>query len=134
MRISDLVNKVEPFRFEYDGFVLEGEFYKYRTTTPSYAKTALAELPEIPENASNGEREAAQKARQEASERLGARALADTIKSWNAEDDDGNALAPSMETFEKLPEPFTRMFLKFLASRREGSEEEKKASPPSPSS
>jgi len=134
MKISDLVNKVEPFKFEYDGFTLEGEFYKYRTTTPSYAKKALASLPEIPENANNGEREAAEKARLEANEKLGAKALADTIKSWSATDDDDNPVAPSLETFESLPTPFTTAFLKYLASLREGSEAEKKESANSPSS
>src|SRR5690348_18252559 len=103
MRISDLVNKVAPFRFEYDGFVLEGEFYKYKTTTPSYAKAALESVPKVSEEGTKEEQEAAQEARSKAMEKLGAKTLADTIKSWNAEDENG-PLPPSIEVFESLPD------------------------------
>lgn len=120
MRISDLVNKVETFRFEYDVFVLEGEWYKYRTTTPSYAKKSLEGLPEIPEGGTEEEQQAAEKARDKALADVGFQALADTIKSWNAEDDDGNALPPSREVFEQLPNTFTNKFLEFLGTLRDG--------------
>lgn len=131
MKISDLVNKVEPFKFEYDGFVLEGEFYKFRTTTPKYAKDAMASVPEIPPGLSGEELAIAEKKREDAFARLGAKSLSDTIKSWNAEDDEGNALPATVEVFEQLPQPFTNAFLDFLGVLREG--EEKKESAPSAS-
>lgn len=124
MRISDLVNKVDTFRFEYDGFVLEGEYWKYRTTTPDYAKKGLAAIPEVPETGTDEEIRAAQKLRREALDTFYNQALADTVKSWNALDDDNNPVPPTLETFNSLPEPFTNAFAGFLKGLREN--------PPSP--
>jgi len=131
MKINDLVNKVEPFRFEYDGFVLEGEYFKYRTTTPSYAKEALAAIPKVPDGGTDEEKAAATKARGEALERVSAKSLTDTIKSWNAEDDDGNPVPISIEVFEQLPELFITAFLAFLTSLREGAEKKESTTSPS---
>ena len=128
MRIANLVNRFEPFKFEFDGEVLEGEYYKYRTTTPSYSKAALASLPEVPRDGTEAEIEAANEARIEGLEKLGAKALADTIKSWNAEDENGQPLPPSVEMFEQLPQPFIKAFFRYLSELREGSDSEKKES------
>lgn len=122
MKISDLVNKVEAFRFEYDGFVLEGEWYKYKTTTPRYAKEATKLLPEIPEDGTEEEQKAAQKKRNEVLEKLGHQAFADTIKSWNATNGNGEPVPPTPEVFEELPEPFVDKFFSFLKGLREGAE------------
>lgn len=130
MRISDLVNKVEPFEFNYDGFQLTGEYYKFKTTTPAYAKASMESLPQIPENGTEEEIALAEKEREEAIGKMNAKIIADTIKSWNAEDENG-PVPPSLEIIEKLPLPFTQKFLAFIADLREGSE--KKELTPSPS-
>lgn len=130
MRISDLVNKVEPFTFEYDGFALSGEYYKFKTTTPAYAKAATEALPKIPEDGTEEEKAAAEKEREEALGKMNAKIIADTIKSWNAEDENG-AVPPTLEVIEQLPLPFTQKFLAFIAELREGTEQKKLT--PSPS-
>ena len=127
-KISDLVNKVDKFRFEYDGFVLEGEYYKYRTTTPNYAKQGLAKVPEVPEEGTEDEKKAAEEKRLVALTQFYDQALADTVKTWNAIDDDGNPVAPSLETFNSLPDVFTRAFTEHLRELRENP-----TSPSSPS-
>lgn len=119
MKIADLVNKVDTFRFEYDGFVLEGEYYKYKTTTPNYAKEGLTNLPEVPEEGTDEEKKAAQLKRDEALSKFYDKTLADTIKSWNATDEGGNPVPPSIETFSQLPMPFTTAFAGFLRELRE---------------
>lgn len=132
MKISDLVNKVEPFRFEYDGFVLEGEYWKYKTTTPTYAKQALDSVPKVLDKGTDEEIAAARDAHIKGLERVGAQSLADTIKSWNAGDSDGKPLPITIETFEQLPQPFIDTFLDFLGELRVASAE-KKESTTSPS-
>lgn len=132
MKISDLVNKVEPFRFEYDGFVLEGEYWKYKTTTPTYAKQATASLPKVPEKGTEEEIAIAREVYIKALERVGSQSLADTIKSWNAKGDEGELLPITIETFEQLPQPFIDTFLGFLRELRMATAE-KKESTTSPS-
>lgn len=119
MKISDLVNKVDKFRFEYDGFVLEGEYYKYKTTTPNYARSGLANIPKVPEDGTEEEIKAALKAREEALTTLYNKALADTIKSWNAVDGDNNPVPPTVEVLNTLPTPFTDAFAEKLKEWRE---------------
>lgn len=119
MKISALVDKVEPFRFEFDGEVVEGEYYKYRTTTPKYAKAILAQLPVEPNgNGTKQEQAAAKLAHGEEVSRVGARVLTDTIKSWDAEDSDGNPLPPSYELFNQLPALFTEKLMTFFEELR----------------
>lgn len=119
MKISALVDKVEPFRFEFDGEVVEGEYYKYKTTTPNYAKGVMAQIPEEPNgDGTKQERNAAKQTRVEALNRVGARVLTDTIKSWDAEDSDGNPLPPSYELFNELPAPFTEKLIAFFEELR----------------
>lgn len=130
MRISDLVNKVEPFKFEYDGFTLEGEWYKYKTATPKYAKELLAGIPEIPDGATEQERLKLLGERIEILTETANRGLADMIKSWNATDDNGEPVPLSAAVFESLPAPFTQALTGYFKERRE----EKKESAPSQSS
>lgn len=106
MKISDLVNKVEPFRFEYDGFILEGEFWKYRTTTPTYQR----QLKKLTDEAETDD----------ARERVGYKWLSDAIKSWNALGENDQPLPPTSETFDSLPTPFIIEFGTYLAGLREG--------------
>lgn len=120
MKVSDLVNRVEPFEFEFDGEVLKGTYYKYRTTTPSYAKQAEAAIPPMLEEGTEEEKLARIEERTAALEATGYKALADTIKTWNAEDDEGNPLPITPETFDRLPNPFTEKFLAFLQELRAG--------------
>ena len=120
MKISDLVNKVEPFKFEYDGFVLEGEYYKYKTTTPNYAKQMLATLPDELAEGTDEEKEAATKARNEAAQKAGLKSIADMIVSWNAEDDQGNSLPLTIELLEQLPAVFTERLVDFFNDLRNG--------------
>lgn len=119
MKISELVNKVEPFTFEYGGFTLTGEYYKFKTTTPAYAKAATEALPKVPEKGTEEEIAKAEKEREEAIGKMNAKIIADTIKSWNAEDD-GGPVPPTLEVIEKLPLPFTQKFLEYIADLREG--------------
>lgn len=132
MKISTLVDKVEHFRFEFDGEVLEGEYYKYRTTTPNYYKQAHGSVPDIPEDGTEEEKATAREARNKALEAVGHKAIADTIKSWNAEDDQGNPLPVSAELFDQLPAPFTEKFLEKIRELR--GEVQNPTSPSSPSS
>lgn len=115
MRISALINRSEKFEFDFDGEKLTGEWYKYRTTTTSYLKALQAEVPDMMEDGTDAERLTARRARNEALERVAAKFLADTIKSWDAEGDDGESLLPSQEVFDSLPGPF----VKFLADKFE---------------
>lgn len=120
MKVSELVNRVEPFKFEFDGLVLEGTYYKYRTTVPSYGRELEKSIPELLEEGTDEEKQARIKQREDALEAAGFRAIADTIKTWNAEDDDGNPLMVTAEVFNSLPDPFTTKFLAFLRELREG--------------
>lgn len=131
-RINDLVNKLVPFRLEYDGFVLEGQWWKYRTTTPAYAKKFLESLPQVPEEGTDDEKQKAQQARSKALEEQSAQVLADTIESWNAVDEDDQPLPINAETFNQLPEPFIEFFASYFKGLREETAAEKK-SQPSPS-
>lgn len=133
LKISDLVNKVEAFRFEYDGFVLEGEWFKYKTTSPSYAKKLEEGVPEIAEDLSETERLKASKERFSALEKKLFQALAESIKSWNVVDEHGEPLQPSADLFEQLPEPFTSAFAGFFKKRREAERDPDK-NPPLPDS
>lgn len=128
MKISDLVNKVEPFRFEFDGEVVEGTYYKYRTTTPNYAKEAAASVEEA---LTEGTEEEKAKKRDEMMAKAGFKAVADTIISWNVEDDEGKPVPLTMETFEQLPEAFTQWFIELFNELRSPTE---KKSPALPSS
>jgi hypothetical protein len=129
MKISDLVNKVEDFEFDFDGIKLTGRYFKYKTTTPSYAKKMEDGLPEIPENGTEAEQITAIGARSKALKAAIHQGLADTIESWNAEDDDGNPVAPVAEIFASLPEPFTRALAERFKQLRDLS-----ANPTSPDS
>ncbi len=120
MKINDLVNKVESFRFEFDGEVLEGTYYKYKTTTPSYAKIASESIPAELEDGTDQEKKANQEARDVARAKIGAQMFVDTIISWNAEDAQGNPILPSVEIFEQLPSAFTEKFMDFFAELRKG--------------
>lgn len=126
-KIADLVNKLEPFRLEYDEFVLEGRWWKYKTTTPSYAKRLLDSLPQIPESGTDEERQAAEKARNEAVGDQAARILTDTIESWNAVDEQDQPLAISVDTFNQMPEPFIEYFMGFFKNLRDAAGSEKKS-------
>lgn len=135
MKISDLVNKRETFTFEYDGEKLTGEWYKYRTTTPKYLHALESAQQEFTtrieevdaqlgsvngDNAKRLELETTKKTLLEQQERAGYQWLTDAILSWNAEDDEGNQLPPTKETFDQLPTPFVLAFGRFLAGLREG--------------
>ena len=122
MRISDLVDRVEPFEFVYDKWTLKGEWYKYRTTTPNYAKKAAADIPEIPKDITEEEEKKAREARNKALIKVAHQAFADTIKSWDAVDGEGNPVPISPEVFDELPEPFTEKFFTFLNGLRDGTE------------
>jgi hypothetical protein len=118
MKIADLVNKTEPFEFTFDGFVLKGEWFKYKTTTFAYGRKVQQELPDISEESLTGLSASEIKDRIVKLQSLSSRTLADTIKSWNAEDDDGNPVLPTWEVFEGLPEPFVKaLALKFKELR-----------------
>lgn len=130
MKISDLVNKVEPFRFEFDGEVLEGTYYKYKTTTPNYEKALWANFPPLLEEGTDEDKAANAKARDEASINIGVKVLSDVVITWNAEDDSGEPVRPSLELFKQLPAPFTNALLEFFKKLRSG---ENPTSPDSPS-
>lgn len=127
-KISDLVNKVDKFRFEYDGFVLEGEYWKYRTNTPNYVKEGTASIPEPLEEGTDEEKKKAREARNKALQDFYGKTLSDTIKSWNAVDDSEQPIPPSADTFAALPLVFTEAFMTYIASLRENP-----TSPSSPS-
>ncbi len=120
MKISDLVNKIEDFRFEFDGEVLEGKYHKYKTTTPQYLKALVEAIPAVLESGTDEEKAAADEARGNAATEASRKLLVDTIVSWNAEDEDGNALPIALETFLQLPNLFTEKFGKFFTELREG--------------
>lgn len=120
MKISDLVNKIEDFRFEFDGEVLEGKYRKYKTTTPQYLKALSESIPDVLEDGSDEEKTNAEVVRNAAATKASMKMMADTIISWNAEDDAGNALPIALDTFEQLPSLFTEKFLEFFKILREG--------------
>lgn len=128
MKISALVDRVEDFEFHFDGEVLKGQYWKYRTTTHRWAKEVMGSLPEVLTEGTPTEITASEKARNEASEKIAARIVADTIKSWNAEDDEGNPLPPSIEVMEQLPQRFVDLLVDHFKELREPKE-----NPPAPS-
>ena len=120
MKISALVEKVEPFTFVFDGEELKGEFYKWKTRTPSYAKAAKAQIPDELLEGTDEEKMANLKLRNEAAERVGTKAfLADTIKSWDMTDvEGGEIIPPSLEALERLPVEFTDQLVEFFDDLR----------------
>jgi len=131
MKINDLVNKVEPFCFVFDGEELKGEYYKWRTTTPNYRKVARAQIPDELTDGTDEEKAANAKAILEASLKVGEKAfLVDTIKSWDLTDvDGGEVVPPSSEVLEKLPEEFTLGLIAFFDELRNPKENPPTASP-----
>lgn len=132
-RILDLVNRIEPFEFDFDGLTLKGEWYKYRTNTPKYraaremqVAVAQAKMDALPTQfndiADEAEREAAKdKAFKELRNEFAVIAgtyFTDTIKSWNAVDDNG-PIPISIEVFEGLPEVFTEALAKHFRTLRD---------------
>lgn len=120
MKISDLVNKVEPFRFEFDGLALEGTYCKWKTTTPNYLTSVFNSIPQETDGGTEEEKEANKKVRDEAVLNASLKVIADTIVTWNAEDDNGNPLPVSLDTFKQLPNQFTEKFTAFIGELREG--------------
>lgn len=120
MKINDLVNKVAEFRFEFDGEVLEGKYYKYKTSTPNYGKGLLASIPQPLEEGTDEEKAARQQEIDEASLGIGLQSITDMIVEWNAQDDEGNPLPLSMELLEQLPTAFTEKLIEFFKELREG--------------
>lgn len=107
MKISALVEKRSPFEFVFDGETIKGEFYKYKTTTPKYAREARAAIPPTAEGADTETRIANLEAQLDSVDRATAQAMADTIVSWDAVGDDGEVVPITVELFESLPRPFT---------------------------
>lgn len=130
-KINDLVEKVEPFSFPFDGMVLEGKYFKYKTTTPNYAKESLASIPDELTEGTEEEKAANRKARNEAMMTRGLKIITDTIIEWNAEDGEGNPVRPSIELFSQLPDLFTEKFMNFFQDLREPKEEKKAETLPS---
>ena len=120
MKISELVNKVEPFRFEFDGEVLEGTYYKYKTTTPKYMRAAAESVPEELLEGTAKQKADAEKERYKVLESVGYQMLADTIATWNAQDDDGNPIPVGPEVFSQLPDSFIEQMNKRFKELREG--------------
>lgn len=87
VQLFALVNRSEPFEFTFDGITLEGQWYKWRTTSPNYQRQRaekLAGLPEIPEEGDEETKQKALEAWEQALRKVNAQTLKDTIKSWNA--------------------------------------------------
>lgn len=87
VQLFALINRTEPFEFEFDGITLEGQWYKWRTTSPNYQRQRaekLAGLPEIPEEGDEETKQKALEAWEQALRKVNAQTLKDTIKSWNA--------------------------------------------------
>ncbi|HUS09227.1 MAG TPA: hypothetical protein VMZ30_02085 [Pyrinomonadaceae bacterium] len=140
MKLSNLVNKVAPFKFEYAGEALEGEFYLFKTTTPQYLKGLTRLTDECEEKVSGieeqikalqssddpqsgpklAELQRQKEVAEEEQERAGYKWLVEAIKSWNAVGDSDEALPVSQEVFNQLPTPFLLAFGKFLAGLRDG--------------
>lgn len=110
MRISALVDRIDDFTFEFDGEVLTGKYYKWKTQTPNYAKALKAQIPDELLEGTAEELAANKKSREEMAEKLGEKMfLADTIVSWDMEDvEGGQPVAPSLEVLNALPVEFTR--------------------------
>lgn len=121
MKISDLVNKVEPFCFEFDGEKLSGTYYKYKTSTPNYLKALGETIPDEVTEGTDEEKKTAAEARTKASLNAGLSLVGDMIATWDAEGDDGPLPLPlTMETLESWPNPFTEAFMDFFKKLREG--------------
>jgi len=120
MKISDLVNRVEPFCFDFDGLKLEGTYYKYRTTVPTYLESLGQSVPNKLDTGTDEELKANADAIETAKAEIGFRLLADTIITWDVEDEEGNPLPFSMETFKCLPDLFSQKFVTFIRELREG--------------
>lgn len=139
MKLSNLVNKVEAFKFEYAGESLEGEFYLFKTTTPQYLKGLTRLTDECEERVSGieeqikavksddpdapvklAELQKQKEAAEQEQERVGYKWLVEAVKSWNAIDDSDEPLPVSQEVFNQLPTPFLLAFGKYLAGLRDG--------------
>lgn len=120
MKISSLVDKVEPFEFHFDGEVLKGQYYKWKTQTPNYAKSLKAQLPDELLEGTAEELAANKKAREDMAEKLGEKMfLADTIVSWDmTEVEGGEIVPPSLEVLNSLPVEFTRALSKHFDELR----------------
>src|SRR6185369_7201427 len=94
--------------------------YKYRTTTPSYARNLLASVPDELEEGTDEEKAKAAEVRQKAMLDVGYKSIQDAIVEWDMTDGDGNPVMPSRELFDTLPNEFTSKFMDFLKELVEG--------------
>jgi hypothetical protein len=111
MDLAALVNREVPFEFEFDGFVLKGDYYKYKIS-PQYLQT----LRKMGEDGT-------------APDDIGYRIIADSIKSWDM-DKGGEEFPPTVENIKELPVLYLFALGKHLGALRD----ENPTQPNSPSS
>jgi hypothetical protein len=131
-RVTEFINRVEPFEFEFDGFTVSGEWFKYKTTTPRYQlarqkklEAITAELNAIPDKVqaiANADERQPERDRleKECEEKLKQHAFEyyeDTIKRWR--DADGKEILLTIDTFQDLPEQFTQALATYFRKQRD---------------
>lgn len=101
MDLNGLVNRLEPFTFEYDGYTLNGRFYKYKVS-PQY----LATLKKMEDEGTEPDE-------------IGWKIISDSIESWDM-DVEGQPFPPTVDNLKQVPVVYLIAFGKYLGELREG--------------
>lgn len=141
--VDDLLNMIVPFEFSFEGSVLRGRWYKYKTNTPSYHRGLMARLREL-----RGEiMDLSEKIRSPQTEEKDIPALVakrddiedrlqraqynwmtDALVEWNAVGHDKQILTIAKETLDTFPVALLSKLNEFFEKERVGE------NPPSPTS
>ena len=102
MNLTELVNRLDDFEFEYDGYQLKGRYYKYKIS-PQY----LATLKKMEEEGTEPDE-------------IGWKIISDSIESWDMDLGDGKPFPPTVENLKQVPVVYLIAFGKYLGELRDG--------------
>jgi hypothetical protein len=133
--VDDLLDMIVPFEFPFEGSVLKGRWYKYKTTTPTYIRTVMGRVRELRESvmdltqriveAKNSDPEipALLRERDELEDQLQRSPydwMAVGIAEWNATGRDRELLPISKETLDTWPLLLLNKLNEFFSKERTG--------------
>lgn len=109
--LNGLINRADLFEFEFDGYTLKGEWYKWRTTSPQYQRARaekIAALPQVPADATTEQAEQILALIEKEIRAINAQVMADTIKSWDAVEEFDRAV--DQATYQSLSPRLQRLY------------------------
>lgn len=133
--VDDLLNMIVPFEFPFEGSVLKGRWYKYRTTAPSYIQGLMAKIRNYRDQVialtqqvdqvkpSDPQFSVLMEQRDLLEDRLNRSPydwMADAVVEWNAVGKDREPLTISTEVLDTFPLLFLEKLNGFLAAERRG--------------